>query len=144
MSHQFTIGLPPSANRYWRKVGSRVYKSAEATTYIQQTRWQLLAAGVSNPITGPVVVELHVYRKHKRGDLDNYNKILLDALQGLAYHDDKQVIELHAYRHDDKHNPRVEVRVKSPECEPKTQPARDGLRQKLRASSVKIRSRKTQ
>jgi hypothetical protein len=33
------------------------------------------------------------------------------ALNGIAYCDDSQVVELHAYRLDDKDHPRVEVQV---------------------------------
>jgi hypothetical protein len=38
-------------------------------------------------------------------------KVLVDALQGIAYSNDSQVSELHAYLHDDKARPRVEVNV---------------------------------
>jgi crossover junction endodeoxyribonuclease RusA len=64
------------------------------------------------PFAGPVAVYLHVYRARKAGDLDNSAKVLLDALQGVAYNDDAQIVELHLYRHDDKANPRVEVEVR--------------------------------
>jgi Holliday junction resolvase RusA-like endonuclease len=37
--------------------------------------------------------------------------VLEDALNGLAYEDDKQIVELHAYRYDDKKNPRIEIEV---------------------------------
>jgi Holliday junction resolvase RusA-like endonuclease len=33
-----------------------------------------------------------------RGDVDNYVKSLLDGLNGVAYDDDKQVVNLHAYK----------------------------------------------
>jgi Holliday junction resolvase RusA-like endonuclease len=54
---------------------------------------------------------MNFYRPQRRGDLDNRIKVLADALQGILYSDDKQVSELHAYLHDDKQNPRVEVEV---------------------------------
>lgn len=46
----------------------------------------------------------------KKPDLDNVAKIILDALNGIAYKDDSQVVRLHIekeYADDDK--PRVEV-----------------------------------
>lgn len=52
-----------------------------------------------------------MYRKAKRGDLDNFLKCLLDGMQGVMYKNDKQIVELVARRHDDKLNPRVEVKV---------------------------------
>jgi Holliday junction resolvase RusA-like endonuclease len=44
--------------------------------------------------------------------LDNRLKVLLDALNGIAYNDDADIVELHAYRLDDKHDPRVELKIK--------------------------------
>lgn len=52
---------------------------------------------------------IRVYRPQRRGDLDNTMKAILDSLSGLLYVDDKQVIEIHAKRFDDKKNPRVEI-----------------------------------
>lgn len=65
------------------------------------------------PIAGPVMVSVTVYRKRRAGDLDNYQKVLLDSLKGIAFEDDSQVVEIHALRLEDPSNPRVEVRVES-------------------------------
>lgn len=35
-----------------------------------------------------------------RGDLDNYIKLTLDALNGVAWHDDKQVVRINAVKMD--------------------------------------------
>lgn len=46
----------------------------------------------------------------KKPDADNVAKIICDALNGVAYHDDKQSSVLHVYRfYSD--NPRVEVYI---------------------------------
>jgi crossover junction endodeoxyribonuclease RusA len=109
-----TLPYPPSANRYWRSFRGRVVKSQEARDY-QQAVICLAPVGASNGpptlLTGAVGLELNFYRPQRRGDLDNRIKVLVDALQGTLYSDDKQVSELHAYLHDDKQNPRVEVNV---------------------------------
>ena len=57
----------------------------------------------ANPLFEPtiedVVVTITFYRKTNRtADLDNLVKTVMDALNRVAYHDDKQVVELHAYR----------------------------------------------
>lgn len=64
-------------------------------------------------LTGPVAVELNVFRDRKSGDLDNRIKICLDAMEGVFFENDSQVRELHAYLHEDRHDPRVEVTVTS-------------------------------
>jgi crossover junction endodeoxyribonuclease RusA len=111
MSATLVLPYPPSANRYWRAVPDRgVLLSAEARRYKEDAGKQALAAGV-HPVDGPVALTVTLYRPAKRGDLDNRIKVLLDALNGIAYRDDSQVVELHAYRLDDKDHPRVEVQV---------------------------------
>jgi crossover junction endodeoxyribonuclease RusA len=108
---KLTLPMPPSANDYWRTVQGRTYVTHEARRYKQGVQMRALTEGHRNPPTGPVVASVTVYRKRKAGDLDNFLKVLLDALRGIAFVDDSQVVELHARREDDASNPRVEVRV---------------------------------
>lgn len=108
---KLTLPPPPSANRYWRKWRNSIVKSSEAKNYIETVRKIALAAGVRQT-GGLKVLTMRVYRARKAGDLDNKIKILADALQGVCYADDKQIVEIHAYRFDDKKSPRVEVEIK--------------------------------
>lgn len=86
--------------------------SAEAQEYKARVATIAHAAGLT-PMAGPVAVYVHVYRARKAGDLDNFGtKILGDALQGIAYQNDSQIIEWHLWRHDDKAQPRVEVEIR--------------------------------
>lgn len=46
---------------------------------------------------GNVKIKFNWYINHnRRSDLDNRLKVLLDSLTGIAYIDDKQVVEIHA------------------------------------------------
>lgn len=47
---------------------------------------------------------------NKKPDIDNLVKIILDALNGVAYMDDAQVVALHAHKHWAEHG-RVEVEI---------------------------------
>ena len=107
---KITLPYPPSANRYWRTYNNRVVVSAEARAYKKQVAESWIWNG--DPVAGEVSVTLKVFRPRRSGDLDNRIKTLLDSLNGIAYNDDSQVVELHAYRFDDKHAPRVEVEIK--------------------------------
>ncbi len=107
-----TIPLPPSANRYWRMWNNRVVMSTEARKFKQSVA---LMYARTQPIDGDVAVTLKVYRERRAGDLDNFLKVALDSLKGIAFNDDKQVKEIAASLHDDKHNPRVEVTIESRE-----------------------------
>lgn len=108
-----TLPFPPSTNRYWRNFRghmvvskeAREYKAVVAGIFLQQS----MDGGLND--SDEIVIDLVVYRPEKRRDLDNCVKILLDSMQGFVYKDDKQIVEIHAYREDDKHNPRVEVAI---------------------------------
>jgi len=109
---RFTLRYPPSANNYWRfpRALGRPILSAEARAYKRTIGMEALAQGV-RPMAGDLIVSLAVYRPMRRGDLDNTAKVLLDSLNGVAWVDDSQIIELHMQRFDDKTAPRVEVTV---------------------------------
>ena len=60
---------------------------------------------IAEPIAGSVSLKLYFYlRDNRRVDADNLSKAVCDALQGIAYQDDKQVVDLHIkkiiYRND--------------------------------------------
>lgn len=105
------LPYPPSVNAYWRmfaRAGSaRIYVTHEAQAYKRSCALSAVAQGV-RPLDGPVAVELHVFRPRKSGDLDNTLKVLLDALKGVAWEDDRQIISIRAFRFDDAEDPRVE------------------------------------
>lgn len=108
---KLTLPMPPSANRYWRKTfQGRVYVSEEAKAYRQEVG--LLTLRSPKPLKGQISVTIRFYRARKSGDLDNRLKILFDVLQGLVYEDDEQIIEIHAFRFDNRLNPRVEVEIR--------------------------------
>lgn len=108
---RLALSIPPSANRYWR-VGhnGQVHVSEEAKEYKAYVRWHIMEnIHVVEPLTEPLKLEMIVYRARKAGDLDNYIKVLTDALAGMLFVDDKQIVEIHAWRRDDPQQPRVEV-----------------------------------
>lgn len=110
----FTLPLPPSSNRYWRTVVTKkgkalIFVSEEATRYKAQVA---RLSGCPTLIRSEVAVTLRVFRAQRSGDLDNKLKVLFDSLQGVIYANDSQIVEIHAFRFEDKKNPRVEVEVK--------------------------------
>jgi Holliday junction resolvase RusA-like endonuclease len=48
----------------------------------------------------------------RRADLDNFNKLSLDALTGIAYADDSQIAKLTSERGYDKALPRIQITVR--------------------------------
>lgn len=109
-----TLPYPPSGNRMWRLFRGRAVKSAKVVTYnrlvAQAFRCTLGPRCV--PIQGPVAVRLEIHRPMRRGDLDNRVKVLLDAMEGLAFVDDEQVAHLEARRFEaTRQTARVEVEI---------------------------------
>ena len=97
------LAYPVSANRYWRTFRGRTIRSSEADAYKASARVVAERFGVVE-IQGPVSVSIALLPKlTKRGlasltrmDLDNCIKVTLDALNGIAYFDDAQVVNLTA------------------------------------------------
>lgn len=109
-----TLPPPPSSNRWWRMVvikGSpRMLVSKEARQYKDAV------AQLGNRLcisSGPVKVSIDWYREQRSGDLDKRIGVLFDALQGVLFTTDAQVVELHARRFEDPIRPRVEVTVEA-------------------------------
>lgn len=108
--YSLTIPVPPSVNRYWMIANNRIVTTKEARNYKKAIALQLRNK-IERVFTGAVGVNFTVFRPAKRGDLDNYCKVMFDALQGICYVNDNQIVEFQAYRDDDKYKPRVEFLV---------------------------------
>lgn len=121
-----TLPYPISANRYKapRIVKPRggaafisTYVTAEAKAFKAEVEKRCRAAGITAPIIGRIYVRYTLYphrpldfatRMRKYGDawqdtvqcidLDNAQKVLFDALKGIAFEDDVWVREIHATR----------------------------------------------
>ena len=93
-----TLPYPPSANRYLRHTARGTYRTREADYYRNYAAAMARDAG-AKMLAGPVSILAILHpRMTKKGkasetriDLDNCCKVSLDALQGIAYEDDKQV-----------------------------------------------------
>ena len=98
---RLTLPYPVSANRYWRVFGGRVVHSAEARSYRTEVQINAREKRVA-PLAGDVSVHVALCPElTKKGDasktrldLDNCIKVALDALQGIAFNNDKQVVKL--------------------------------------------------
>lgn len=107
---RLVLPYPPTLNNLKAIVRGRMVKTSEARKYEATVQWQATLQGAKR-IDGPLVVRVRAFRPRKAGDLDNTLKAAFDALKGVAWNDDSQVVEIYATRHDDKANPRLEVEV---------------------------------
>lgn len=115
---KFTIqgAVPSKSNSY--KLTNRgkfasMYKAKGLKAYEKMFYLQVPAEARGVELKGLLKVFLSVYYTSNRLDLDNSAKIILDCMQDAkVMKNDRQVVELHMYKHIDKKNPRVEIEVK--------------------------------
>lgn len=129
------LPYPISSNKYWRPVhiGNHItiVPTKDAKEYKALVGWTAKAAGVRAPITGRVSIDIQLfpgrpqdYAKRMRTlgdlwdddvrciDLDNANKVLLDALKGVAIDDDKWVRSITSERMEPDGEARVIVTIR--------------------------------
>ena len=110
---ELILPYPLSANRYWRPVNIgkhiTIVPTKEAKSYKAEVAWLARQAGVQQPLQGRIALHVQLYpqrpqdwaRRAKRepltwdddvrcNDLGNAEKVLSDALNGVAWLDDKQ------------------------------------------------------
>lgn len=131
---ELTLPYPISANRYWRSFVPKGHQRAivtlsdEAKAYKQEVGWLATKAGIREPIAGRVAVAIRLYPKRPQDwerrarknplawdddvqclDLDNANKVLFDALKGIAIEDDRWVRRITSERMEPDGEARVVV-----------------------------------
>ena len=89
-----------------------IYTPPATREYEKLVGWVARCAGCK-PIDGAVAVTLTVYTRGKM-DVDNMAKSILDGLNGVAYKDDDQVVELLVKKHKvkRKEEERVEIEIR--------------------------------
>ena len=99
--HRLELGYPVSVNRYYRNFRGMTVKSAAAREYQSEIRAIAYRAGICEPLSGPIHVEMTYHPKRPKKwivgaptrsqDISNIVKVAEDALNGIAWHDDKQI-----------------------------------------------------
>jgi len=89
-----------------------VYTPPETKEYENIVGWVAKCMGC-RPTEEPVSVMLDIYARGKM-DVDNVAKSILDGLNGVAYEDDDQVVELLVRKHKvkRKEEERVEIEIR--------------------------------
>ena len=95
--------------------GKRRFNDSRYTDFKNQLGY--IAAGVMRgraPLTGAIKIQVDVYRNLKPeslkfGDADNHLKAIMDALNGIAFEDDRQVVDAAVRLH--KGEPHIEIEL---------------------------------
>jgi Holliday junction resolvase RusA-like endonuclease len=110
------VGEPRSTNHVWKHSCVRgflhSYMTPEGKALKESYQWQARSQYLGPILKGALFVTVTLYHgTRRRQDIDNYSKVLLDALTGTVWEDDSQVEELMVRRSYDKQNPRIELSV---------------------------------
>jgi crossover junction endodeoxyribonuclease RusA len=133
---ELVLPYPISSNRYWRSFVPRgkqravVVRSAEAEAYKAEVGYRARHAGIRTPLLGRISLQVQLYpprpqdwaRRARRNplawdddvrciDLGNAEKVLSDALNGIAWLDDKQHRRILLERMEPDGDARVVVRI---------------------------------
>jgi Holliday junction resolvase RusA-like endonuclease len=105
------LGEPASKANSRRivRLGSklRVIKSAKGLKYVEEVARQVPELPEERQLRAPIRMTAHIYYASRRPDLDP--SLILDALQGRVYRNDRAVREMHLYHHLDRETPRAEI-----------------------------------
>ena len=104
---EFTVQGKPQPKQRPRFSNGRVYTPTQTKSYEALVGWKCREVYKQPPTDKPVTVALEINlalpktTKNRIGDwcmknqdIDNIGKVILDSLNGIAYLDDKQVVEL--------------------------------------------------
>ena len=110
---QITLkGQPKSTQHCYRFTSGGGYMTNACThikfDYIHQAKQQWRQLILEDELV--VVVTLYFGDKRKR-DIDNFNKLWMDALEGVVYVNDSQIRQLTLIKDYDKENPRIEINI---------------------------------
>ena len=114
---KFTVEVEPLPQPRPRFSRGRCFQPKPIVEYKAAiTQAARLAMANREPMTGELSAVIKLFRKYKStsrrfGDLDNHAKAILDALNGVCFVDDSQVVKLTVEKYTDKDNPRVEVEI---------------------------------
>lgn len=110
------LGKPKSTNNIYkyRIQGNWIqsYMSPEGRQLKKDYIWQIKEQWKKKPLKRDLKLSIDIFHYDRRKrDIDNYNKLVLDAMEGLVYENDHQIIELCIRKYYDKENPRILVIV---------------------------------
>ncbi len=112
MTIYFTVPGNPQPKQRARVVNGHSYTPRKTISAETTVALYCLRALRSPRFSGALRVELRFYRSdNRRVDTDNLAKLVLDALNGVAWLDDSQIVRLSVEKHVDRENPRTEVEV---------------------------------
>lgn len=125
MEATFTIPGKPKGKGRPRFGNGHTYTPKDTKDYEDLVKWAYASGRKEKWFDGPVIVRIDAYLNPsksnkevwctKKPDCDNIAKIICDALNGVAYKDDSQIVDIHIRKHYTDGLERVMVEIYSVE-----------------------------
>ncbi|WP_166473901.1 RusA family crossover junction endodeoxyribonuclease [Bradyrhizobium symbiodeficiens] len=98
-------GEPRSTNNAYRNACrsgfSTTYMAAEGKALKEKCYWEALSQWKGNSLAGNIEVTIDLYFGTKRrADWDNFHKLSMDALTGIVWQDDSQIMKATVTKRD--------------------------------------------
>ena len=133
---EFTVEGRPVGKARPRVTRNGTYTPKKTKDYEDLVKWSCRSKYKGEPLKGPLRIEIVFYMyipkntskarikkklnderlPTKKPDFDNLTKSITDAINGIAYEDDSQIVEAHIYKKFGK-EPRAEVRITEMDAE---------------------------
>ena len=115
---ELVVSGPPIPWQRAKRQGTRYFTHPDVDAAKTAIAWEILAKRI-RPTDARVAVTLEFHlppdtgrsKKAALADIDNCTKLVLDACNGKAYNDDRQVDELHVTMHRNSTTPRTVIRI---------------------------------
>ena len=105
-------GNPCTTNTVYRRHGHIMYMTTKGKELKESYQWQIKSQYKGKPKTGDIDLRVELFFGDNRvRDIDNYNKILLDAFTGILWLDDSQIQSLLIIKNKDIKNPRIVINL---------------------------------
>lgn len=116
MKNIILLGEPKSTSHVYqytcRGRFACMYMTKKGKDVKESYQWQIKSQWKDKPLTENLKVSLVLYFGTKRKqDIDNFNKLALDACTGTVWEDDSQIQEMTIRKEYDKENPRIELSI---------------------------------
>lgn len=109
-------GAPKSTNNIYRYAcrGNHpcMYMSSDGKALKEAYQWEAKRQWKKQPWKSEIEVIIGLYFPTKgKHDWDNFHKLSMDALTGIVWEDDSQIIRSTVTKHYDKDRPRIEIDI---------------------------------
>lgn len=106
-------GAPKSTNHLYKPTHRGIYLTQEGKALKEDYGWQAKSQWKTVPLKGSLEVSIKLFfPDQRRRDWDNWHKLSMDALTGIAYEDDSQIEIAHVEKFIDRETPRIEIIIK--------------------------------